>query len=133
MSPKTVILIIDDNETLLTRLKQRLQSEGYEVLTTTQTVGTARYLLKSDLVLIDFHMPGIDGGEIVSSLKGACRERQPKFYLYSSDARVAPNYKALGFDGVFIQKGDDTSLVKQLAAALRMTKLTALKTPKPEG
>jgi two-component system, OmpR family, response regulator len=133
MDEKICVLIIDDSVALLTRLRERLSVEGYEVVTTTQTVGAARHLLKCDLALIDYHMPGIDGGAVLSSLRGACRDRQPLFFLFTSDAKVAPTYRALGFDGVITNKGDDDSLVKQLAAALRMVKLKSLSKKRDPG
>src|SRR6476660_4764947 len=86
-SPGHHILVIDDSEVMLERIKKALVSEGHTVTTTTQTVGTARHLASCDLVIIDYHMPGINGLAVLEQLRGAAGhlERQPLFYLYTSD------------------------------------------------
>lgn len=127
MSEASVILVIDDSEIILERMKQRLEVEGYRVITTTQTVGVARYLLECQLVIIDWHMPGISGGEVLTSLRAAsnaCAVR-PLFYLYTSDHNAGTTAKSSGFDGHFINKGNDESLVRQVEAAFRLTKFMA--------
>jgi DNA-binding NarL/FixJ family response regulator len=127
MSDERVILVIDDSEIILERIKLRLEAEGYRVITTTQTVGMARHLRECHLVVIDWHMPGISGGEMLASLRAACNSSpvRPLFYLYTSDSNAAVTAKASGFDGHFINKGNDDSLVRQVEAAFRLTKFMA--------
>lgn len=119
------IMIIDDSELVLSRVKTRLAREGYEVLTLSNPAGAARQLPQCDLVLIDFHMPGITGGEVLASLRKAGKTSGaiPLFFLYTSDKTASRTHRDLGFDGALINKGDDESLVQQLAAALRFAKL----------
>jgi DNA-binding response OmpR family regulator len=125
MSEKSVILVIDDSEIILERVKLRLETEGYRVITSAQTVGAARHLMGALLVIIDWHMPGINGGEVLKSFRAACANFlvQPLFYLYTSDPTVTTPDS--GFDGCFVSKGDDESLVNQVAAALRIARLRA--------
>jgi DNA-binding NtrC family response regulator len=47
------LLIIDDSEAVLAKMKSALVAAGFNVVTTMQTVGAARYLRQSDLVLIE--------------------------------------------------------------------------------
>ena len=61
-APGKSVLIIDDSQVVLDSSRRVLEAEGYRVMTTTQTVGAARHLVDCDLALIDFHMPGFDGG-----------------------------------------------------------------------
>jgi len=119
------ILVIDDSEVVLGRVKARLMREGYEVITLTSPTTAARHLASCDLVLIDFHMPNIGGGEALSSLRkaGKAMGAQPLFFLYTSDKIASRTHRDLGFDGALINKGDDESLVQQLSAALRFAKL----------
>jgi CheY-like chemotaxis protein len=125
MSIAGKLLVIDDSEMVLERVKARLQREAYEVATTSQPVGAARHLLLCDLVILDFHMPGMNGGEVLRSLKmlGASSGACPLYFLYTSDKALSRGYRELGFDGTLINKGDDESLVQQVAVALRLAKL----------
>lgn len=118
-------MVIDDSELVLGRVKTRLSREGYDVVTVSNPAGAARQLAECDLVLIDFHMPGIGGGEVLSNLRRAGKTTgpQPLFFLYTSDKTASRKHRDLGFDGALINKGDDESLVQQLAAALRFAKL----------
>ena len=123
------ILVIDDSEVVLARIKAALTADGHDVTTTTQAVGNARYIPTSDLVIIDYHMPGIDGGTVVQSLRRAAGEHHAcLFYLYSSDASLRP--EDLGFDGLIGEKGNDEALTRQVRAIVRLAQLKALRKTK---
>jgi DNA-binding response OmpR family regulator len=120
------ILVIDDSERILAQIEARLSLEGYQVITTTQTTGNARHLRTVDLVIIDFHMPGINGGSVAESLRQAFTEKSAALlYLYTSDDKVAASFASHGFDGVFTQKGNMDSLVAQVRAAFRLIRTRA--------
>jgi CheY-like chemotaxis protein len=125
MSANGKIMIVDDSEIILSRVKSRLAREGYDVVTLSNPASAARHLPECDLVLIDYHMPGSDGGEVLATLRKAGKTlgAQPLFFLYTSDKTASRTHRDLGFDGALINKGDDESLVQQLAAALRFAKL----------
>jgi two-component system, OmpR family, response regulator len=116
------ILVIDDSDVMLDRIRRALEAEGHDVVTTTQAVGNARHIPTCDLVIIDYHMPGIDGATVIQSLRRAATsgDHACQFYLYTSDAAIAKNYKKLGFDGVIANKGDEKALVRQVWAVLRI-------------
>lgn len=126
------ILVVDDSEIVLMRIRVELSSAGYDVVTSTQLVGTARHLRGCDLVIIDLHMPGLDGRDVLTSLKAALPpgERPPLFYLYTTDVEAGRRYAELGFDGVFGRKGDLLALTPQVQAALRLRKLSRMARPK---
>jgi DNA-binding NarL/FixJ family response regulator len=126
------ILMIDDSELLLSSASARLTREGYDVITSTQTVGNARHLRSCDLVIVDFHMPGIDGGGVLTSLREAAvaSSAHCAFFLYTSDPAMASRYREHGFDGVLLNKGNLESLVNQVHAAMRVAKLRGLKKTK---
>jgi DNA-binding NarL/FixJ family response regulator len=120
------ILVIDDSERMLAQIEARLSLEGYQVVTTTQTTGNARHLRTVDLVIIDFHMPGINGGSVAQSLRQAFTEKSTALlYVYTSDEKVAADYMSYGFDGAFSFKGNMDSLAAQVRAAFRLIRTRA--------
>jgi two-component system OmpR family response regulator len=125
MSEAGKILVIDDSEVVLAELSRALGAEGYAVTATSQSVGVARFLKSVDLVILDYHMPGIDGQQVLESMRAAAKnlERMPRVYLYTTDRELAGRYRALGFDGAFTEKGDTTALVRQVGAAFRLLRL----------
>jgi DNA-binding NarL/FixJ family response regulator len=126
------ILLIDDSQAVLDELKNVLTQAGFNVVATSQTVGIARHLRHCELVIIDFHMPGRDGKTVLESLKGAAQSigTTPLFYLYTSDASLGGQYRQLGFDGAFTQKGSADALVRQVEAVFRLQRLRGLSRPK---
>jgi len=121
------ILVIDDSEVLLARIKKALVDDGHVVTTTTQPVGNARHLANCDLVIIDYHMPGIDGLAVLQALRAAAAhlDREPLLYLYTSDRAISATYAELGFDGTFT-KGDEEALARQVRAVFRLSEIRAV-------
>jgi two-component system, NtrC family, response regulator AtoC len=68
---KTKILVVDDEHLIRWSLEQNLKKQGYEVF----TAGTGEDALRlareeqPELVLLDYHLPGIDGLEVLQRLK----------------------------------------------------------------
>jgi CheY-like chemotaxis protein len=118
-------MIIDDSEVVLARVNSRLLREGYDVVTVSRPFEAASLLDGCEVVLIDLHMPGIGGGEVLALLRKASKGLliQPQLFLYTGDKTASRRHRAVGFDGALINKGDDESLVQQLAAAFRFAKL----------
>jgi two-component system, OmpR family, response regulator len=119
------ILIVDDNVTVLSSVTEHLKNAGYDVVATDRTVGIAKHIVGCDLVIIDYHMPGIDGQDVLKSLRRATEgsATAPLLYLYTSNDEVARRARQLGFDGAFFDKGSGPRLVEQVSAALRLQRL----------
>jgi CheY-like chemotaxis protein len=121
------IVVVDDSYLILERIKDRLSAEGYDVRTTTGQAAAAKLIQHADLAIIDFHMPGIDGSEMLMMLRQGAREGNAcLFYLYTSDRAVATRYEQLGFDGAFLRKGEEDALVSQVGAVFRTIRMRKL-------
>jgi CheY-like chemotaxis protein len=115
------ILVIDDSAVVRAAMSKALTQEGHSVTITGQTVGNARHLVNVDLVMLDYHMPGMNGRQVLESLVAACPPaKRPLFYLCTSDQDAALGARAEGFDGSFADKGDITSVVRQVASLGRL-------------
>ncbi|HEU4579731.1 MAG TPA: response regulator [Polyangiaceae bacterium] len=125
MSAAGKLLVIDDNQAFLDRIQARLQLEGYAVVTSSAPIRASTELPSCDLVILDFHMPGLNGSDALRWLRLAATRAgaDPMFFLYTGDKVISHQYQDLGFDGGMINKGDDESLVQQVAVALRLAKL----------
>jgi CheY-like chemotaxis protein len=121
------IVVIDDSFLILERIRERLSAEGYQVRTTTGHVAAAKLIQRADLAIIDFHMPGIDGAEMLAMLRKSAPLGNPcLYYLYTSDRSVAARYEQLGFDGAFLRKGEEAALSPQVGAVFRTIRMRKL-------
>lgn len=120
------IVVVDDSYLVLDRIRERLTAEGYRVRTTTGQSAAMKLVEFADLAIIDFHMPGIDGAEMLSSLKTLHPHGPCLYYLYTSDRNVATRYEKLGFDGAFLRKGEEDALVAQVGAVFRTIRMRKL-------
>jgi DNA-binding NarL/FixJ family response regulator len=80
----------------------------------------------ADLAIIDFHMPGVDGAEMLAALRESHPNSACLYYLYTSDREVATRYERLGFDGAFLRKGEEGALVSQVGAVFRTIRMRKL-------
>ena len=65
------ILIVEDNEDLLSLYRDLLEPEGYQVSVLAGSDNIIKQLIKlqPDVVLLDFLLAGINGGELCSHIK----------------------------------------------------------------
>ncbi|MFC1850657.1 PleD family two-component system response regulator [candidate division CSSED10-310 bacterium] len=73
---KTVILAVDDNENVIELIKETLEGEDYDVISTTRGADALEIALKStpDLILLDLIMPDVDGLKVLKSMR-----KRPEF------------------------------------------------------
>jgi CheY-like chemotaxis protein len=123
------VLLVDDSDIVCHRVKDRLCREGYEVVTAADPTRVRFQIGNSDIALIDYHMPGYSGAEILRTVRQAAMSTGARAacLVYTFDKTISLKHRELGFDGSIINKGDDESLVHQLAVALRLAKLNILR------
>lgn len=68
----TSVLVVDDEAQILKTLRTNLKARGYDVLTATD--GPSALLVAArehpDVVILDLGLPGMDGVEVISGLRG---------------------------------------------------------------
>lgn len=129
------ILYIDDSEVQLQSVAEVLRAEGHKVHTALNVEAALRKVNEADLVMIDYHMPEMQGGDLLRVLQPLTsrNERHVVYYLYTSDHNVAVTYRDLGFDGAFISKGEPALLPDQLATAARVLRLRRFRRRKKDA
>lgn len=121
------VVVIDDSWIILEQIRLCLSARGYDVRTTTSADMAARLVRTADLAIVDFHMPGLNGTELVQMLRdGQPADAHCAFYLYTTDRDEAARYREHGFDGAFLKKGDEAALVPQVEAVFRTVKMRKL-------
>lgn len=65
------IMLIDDDETMISLLKTLLEMDGFEVYSSSNWEGIPADIEKSgvDLVLMDCNLPGVEGMEILADMR----------------------------------------------------------------
>jgi DNA-binding response OmpR family regulator len=127
------ILVIDDSQTLLEQMKARLSQEGYDVVTSSRALGNSEILRGAEVVLVDFHMPGVNGASMLRWMRKAVDvlgQSTTLFCLFTTDDAEAAKYREHGFDKVVTSKGNADAVVPQvnaLFASLAIRKVAAAK------
>ena len=98
------VLCIDDEKIGLRVRKIMLESHGFKVLTATSGEQGLSLIDKHqvDLVVLDYYMPGMNGGDVAAEL----RRRKPKVPIVFLSAYFTLPPAALELANAFITKGD---------------------------
>lgn len=112
------VLVVDDNQKLLTMLRRTLAYAGYEVFTAEngREALTQAYMHRPDVMVLDWLMPGIDGLEVARRVHSA-----DKIPIIMLTARDALEDKITGLDS-----GADDYLVKPFEPDELLARIRAL-------
>jgi CheY-like chemotaxis protein len=98
MPKRAKVLIVDDEPSMRELLRLHLSNEGYEVLSAEDAVVAGHLILqaKPDLLIVDVHMPYMDGYEFVGALKNDPETRDIPVVFLTTDDSVSSQASRLG-------------------------------------
>ena len=113
------ILVVDDQPVSIKLMQLMLEGEGYQVLVAANATEALQAVQasKPDLILMDIHLPSLDGLALTKLLRSDMESRNIKIVAISAYASTEDDKRitAAGSDG-FIAKPIDT---RTLAASIR--------------
>ncbi len=123
------VLVVEDSETQALALRGRLEAEGYTV----QTVTSAEAALERlngplpDLIVADFHLPGMDGRELSRQLRLNRRTRTLPLLMLTSAREQDLERQGLesGADAYVSKSADMDVMLARLRALLRRGRTAA--------
>jgi len=116
---KPTILVVDDDGPILVLMRSVLREFGFETVTAAsgeEAIAAAREA-RPGLVLLDRHMPGMNGDEVIRALRASDGSHMPILML-SGEPLTRRELAALGADGAITKPFDVVELVKQIRTYL---------------
>ncbi len=114
------LLIVDDEEHILSALRRSLRREGYRIVTAASGEEGLSMLAREhvDLVLSDHKMPGINGLEFLK--RAGVLQPRAALLLITGWTEEVPTHQlqAAGVRGLISKPWDDAELKRALKAAL---------------
>jgi CheY-like chemotaxis protein len=112
MNRKPLILCADDTINILEGWKMLLEQHGYEVLTAVDGKEALQAFVSHpvDLVLLDYHMPKMNGDVAAAHMK-ACKTDVPIALLSADDLGVLSNLKAVD---AFVSKSESVTTLLRI-------------------
>lgn len=88
-------LIIEDDPDLVNIFARALELSGYQTQTTVDGEGAMALLADSvpDIVVLDLHLPGISGKEILQTLRADGRFQNTRIILATADYQTADDLR----------------------------------------
>lgn len=117
---KPTLLLVDDEERILSALRRCLRREGYEILTA-ESVTRALQVLderRIDLVLSDHKMPGRSGVDLLREVRRLQPNAGRLLITGWSQAVSESDLEAVGVSAVIAKPWDDAELKQCLRDAL---------------
>ena len=133
MPHRPQVLVVEDSETQALAIRSRLEAEGYRVETAASAEAALERLNDAlpDLVVADFHLPGMDGRELSRQLRLNRRTRTLPLLMLTSAREQDLERQGLesGADAYVAKSADMDVLLARLRALLRRGR----QTPHPAG
>lgn len=115
------VLIIDDDEDLLEILESSLAFFGFEIKTSNYTddIHSLVTIHQPDLVIIDYIMGGVNGGEMCSELKQKEATKHIPVIILSAYDKVIKSLGTYGCDAFVSKPFDMQELVNKIKLVLK--------------
>jgi len=120
MGEKPVILVVDDDVPILILMQNLLREFGFEPVTAasgSDAVELARGRRPS-LVLLDKHMPGMSGEDVIRALRDDVGLAQLPILILSGEPVSKEDLDVLRADGAVLKPFDVMALVEQIRQQL---------------
>ena len=108
------ILIVEDDEDILNLLKELLEKEGFEVtgLNYTESIIKSIEKHKAELVILDYLLPKINGGELCHEIKSRPATALVPVIMLSAFPRVIQSLGYYGSDAFIAKPFDADELLR---------------------
>ena len=114
------IAVIDDEPTSVELLKNNLKKKEYEV--TTAIDGVEGFMMvqdsKPDLIILDVHMPNVDGYMLVRDIKGVEELKDTPIIIVTGDETLEERFKKLGIQDYFTKPYDMAKMLARIDEVL---------------
>jgi CheY-like chemotaxis protein len=116
MTPKPIILVVDDDVPILALMRSLLREFGFEAVTAENGREAIAQVRKSrpSVALIDKNMPGMTGPEVIRALRNEPGFDGLPILILSGEPVTSSELKALGVDGAVLKPFDIQALIAQL-------------------
>ena len=115
---KTKILVVDDDPNIMRTIRDRLEKNGYDVLTASNGREGLGMALdeKPDVVLLDIIMPIMDGHEMLEALRKQPSGEEPSVIMFTarSQKQDISRANACGIDDYVVKPFDLGELLERI-------------------
>ncbi len=121
------ILVIDDEQDILSVVSLRLKRHGHEVICVRSGEEGLRFLRedKPDLILLDIRMPGLDGYEVCKRIRKSPDLKTIPILFFTiagdQDREVPKKCAEVGAQGYILKPFSDEDLLEKITHCLSQT------------
>jgi DNA-binding response OmpR family regulator len=110
------ILVLDDNQDILDIVHETLTYENFDVKSTGESVNVMPLVesFEPDLVILDYRVAGINGGELCQSIKAHPKYGNIPVIIFSAYINHDSDLYAYGCDAIINKPFDLTELVEKV-------------------
>ncbi|HEV7923194.1 MAG TPA: response regulator [Thermoanaerobaculia bacterium] len=120
---RPVILVVDDDGPILLLMRNLLREFGFDAVVASSgaaALDSAR-AQPPQLALLDLHMPGMSGPEVVQALRAEPGLEQLPILILSGEPLAPAELQAIGANGSVLKPFDVNELVEQIRSAIGAT------------
>ena len=120
---KRKILLVEDTPTILLMAKFRLEKADFEVIAAKNGEEALELITqcRPDIILLDYGLPGMDGGEVCRRLKNDGRFSSIPVIIFTATIENLKLVKGLGVEDGILKPYEPEDLIKKIEKCLKGT------------